>query len=246
MNKSFKVDKGCTSLWGIAWLLCMQNEGAWRMPGESKCSTRCDHMMWSLGMPYLEDRPCMGMVRKLWNILNRCVKVYSQMISLLFVFCQLVAMQVWWMMGCTVMLQWSQFTWFLQNWGITHAWLTLAMLAISRRQRIPLRECPINCLWVSGRLCSVLAGFMVMCRWENVLLTDSWIGAWKCFRLCAHHNHPATSTCHKFWEDPTCLMHSTPSLKIMWSSHAAMDSCQFIYSMPCNNPMSIGRTSWYI
>jgi hypothetical protein len=34
----------------------------------------------------------MDMVTKLLNILNRCVeKVYSQMISLLFVFCQLVA-----------------------------------------------------------------------------------------------------------------------------------------------------------
>jgi pentatricopeptide repeat protein len=39
-----------------------------------------------------------------------CDKVYSQMISLLFVFCQLVAMQVWWMKACTVMLQWSQTT----------------------------------------------------------------------------------------------------------------------------------------
>jgi len=43
------------------------------------------------------------------NILNRCVKkVYSQMISLLFVFCQLVAMQVLSMKACGFMLQWSQ------------------------------------------------------------------------------------------------------------------------------------------
>jgi pentatricopeptide repeat protein len=35
-----------------------------------------------------------------------CVKVVcSQMISLLFFFCPLVAMQVWWMKACTVMLQ---------------------------------------------------------------------------------------------------------------------------------------------
>jgi len=35
-----------------------------------------------------------------------CVKVVcSQMISLLFFFCQLVATQVWWMKACTVMLQ---------------------------------------------------------------------------------------------------------------------------------------------
>ncbi len=38
--------------------------------------------------------------------LNRCVgKVYSWVMSLLFVFCQLVAMQVWWMEACVVMLQ---------------------------------------------------------------------------------------------------------------------------------------------
>jgi hypothetical protein len=37
----------------------------------------------------------MGMVGKLLNDLKRCVKkVYSQMISLLFVFCHLVAIQV--------------------------------------------------------------------------------------------------------------------------------------------------------
>ncbi|KAH8960556.1 hypothetical protein BDL97_05G001100 [Sphagnum fallax] len=60
------------SLWGIAWLTCMQNVGAWRMLGE--CSTRCHLEMWSLGRPYLEDVPCMGMVRKLLNILNGCAK----------------------------------------------------------------------------------------------------------------------------------------------------------------------------
>jgi hypothetical protein len=51
--------------------------------------------MWSLEMPFLEDVPCMGMVRKLFNILNGCVKVYTQMISLL-------AMQVWWMKACAI------------------------------------------------------------------------------------------------------------------------------------------------
>jgi hypothetical protein len=79
---------------------CGSVEDAW------KVSTRWHHMMWSLGVPYFEDVPCMGIVRKLLNILNRCVKkVYSQMISLSFVFCQLVAMQVWWVQGCAVMLQ---------------------------------------------------------------------------------------------------------------------------------------------
>jgi hypothetical protein len=79
----------------------MQNVGTWRMLGE--CATRCHLKIWSLGMPYLEDVPCMGMVRKLLNILNRCVKkVYSQMIALLFVFCQLVSMQDWWMKAWAV------------------------------------------------------------------------------------------------------------------------------------------------
>jgi hypothetical protein len=59
-------------------------------------------------MPYLEDVPCMDMVGKLLNILNRFVeKVYSQMTSLLFVFSELVVLQVWWMKACAVMLQWS-------------------------------------------------------------------------------------------------------------------------------------------
>jgi hypothetical protein len=37
--------------------------GALRMLGV--CSTRCHLKMWSLGMPYLGDVPCMGMARKL-------------------------------------------------------------------------------------------------------------------------------------------------------------------------------------
>jgi hypothetical protein len=55
---------------------------------------KCGHLeMWSLGLPYLESVPSMGTVRKFLNFLNRCVKrVYNQMISLLFVFCQLAAM----------------------------------------------------------------------------------------------------------------------------------------------------------
>jgi pentatricopeptide repeat protein len=38
MAGSFMV-ASLTYLWGIAWLTCMQNVGAWRMLGES--STRC-------------------------------------------------------------------------------------------------------------------------------------------------------------------------------------------------------------
>jgi pentatricopeptide repeat protein len=47
-----------------------------------------------------------GMLRKLFNILNRHVKkVHSRMISLLFVFFQLVAMPVWCMKAHAVVLQ---------------------------------------------------------------------------------------------------------------------------------------------
>jgi hypothetical protein len=40
----------------------MQNVAVLRMLGE--CLTRCHLKMWSLGPPYLEDVPCMGMVGK--------------------------------------------------------------------------------------------------------------------------------------------------------------------------------------
>jgi hypothetical protein len=71
----------------------MQNVGAWRMLGE--CSTKCHLEMWSFGMPYLEDVPCMGMVRKLLTFPNKCVKkAYNEMIALLSVFCQFVGIQV--------------------------------------------------------------------------------------------------------------------------------------------------------
>ncbi len=56
------------------------NVGAWRMLIE--CSTRCYLELSSLGMPYLQDVPCMGMAGQLLNILMGCVKkVYSQMMS---------------------------------------------------------------------------------------------------------------------------------------------------------------------
>jgi hypothetical protein len=33
-----------------------------------ECSTKCHHVMWSFEMSYLEDIPCMGMVRKLLRV----------------------------------------------------------------------------------------------------------------------------------------------------------------------------------
>jgi len=66
ISRSLNMDGIQMSLGQIAWLTCMQNVGAWRMLGEY--STRCHLEMWSLGMPYLEDVPCMGMVGKFVNI----------------------------------------------------------------------------------------------------------------------------------------------------------------------------------
>jgi pentatricopeptide repeat protein len=57
---------------GSSLVTCMPNPGVLMMLGES--SARCPHMMWFLQLPWLEDLPCMLMVRKLWHILNGCVK----------------------------------------------------------------------------------------------------------------------------------------------------------------------------
>jgi pentatricopeptide repeat protein len=89
------------------------------------------------------------------------------------VFCQVVAMKVWWMKACGVMLQWSQSIQFLQIQNTTPAWLTfLTVLAIYRRQRIWSWKCPVNHMWVLGWPCSALAEFMVMWRWQNMLQSE--------------------------------------------------------------------------
>jgi hypothetical protein len=56
-----------------------------------ECLIRCHLEMWFLGMPYLEDVPCMGMAKQFELMCG-----VQLMISLLFVFCHLVAVQVWW------------------------------------------------------------------------------------------------------------------------------------------------------
>ncbi len=89
MSRSFKAVSCLMSLWGIAWLTCMQNVEAWRILGN--CSSRCHLKMWSLGPPYLEDVPCTGMVRKLSNILNGFVKKVVQPDDMIFFVCLLSA-----------------------------------------------------------------------------------------------------------------------------------------------------------
>jgi hypothetical protein len=122
----------------------INNVRAWRMLG--KLSTMCHLKMWSLGMPYLEDVPCMGMVRKLLNILIECMKkVCSQVISLLFIFCQLVAVQVWWMKACVNYA--SMITVYNISAKLEHCTF-LAVLAIYWRQRILSRQCPVNHMWL--------------------------------------------------------------------------------------------------
>jgi hypothetical protein len=82
----------------------MQNVEALRMLAGvfNKMPSSHDAVPWNA---LLEDLPCTGIVRKLLCILNKCVKnVYSQMMLLLFVFYELVVMQVLWMKGCTIML----------------------------------------------------------------------------------------------------------------------------------------------
>jgi pentatricopeptide repeat protein len=49
INRSFKVLVSLMCLWQLALLTCIPNVRAWRKHG--KCSTRCPHAMWSLGMP---------------------------------------------------------------------------------------------------------------------------------------------------------------------------------------------------
>ncbi len=100
MSRLFKVGRIQMYLWGIASLTCMQNVGAWGMVGELfKKMPSQNVVSWTA---ILGGCAMHGHGK---DVLNECVKkVYSQMKSFLFVFCQLVAMQVRWMKACTVML----------------------------------------------------------------------------------------------------------------------------------------------
>jgi pentatricopeptide repeat protein len=102
MNSSFKVVASLMSLHTYA--KCGSIDDAWRV--FNKMSSQ--HVVTWNAIIY---RTCetAGRGRRHWNYFYKCSRrVYSQIMSLLFVFCELIAMQVWWMKACTVMLQWSQ------------------------------------------------------------------------------------------------------------------------------------------
>ncbi len=69
--------------------------GLWHREGEWYSDVKHRKMQDALGLR-TDVAPNGYVMHVLLNILNGCVKVYSQMISLLFVFCQLEAMQVQW------------------------------------------------------------------------------------------------------------------------------------------------------
>ncbi|CAK9264643.1 unnamed protein product [Sphagnum jensenii] len=48
-----------------------------------ECSTRCHLKMWSLGMPYLEDVPCMGMAENMIKAMpcKRAVGAWMALLS---------------------------------------------------------------------------------------------------------------------------------------------------------------------
>jgi hypothetical protein len=79
----------------------------------------------------------------------------------------------------------SQFTWFVQNWNIARAWLIfLAMLAILRWW-IRSSKCLVKHMRLCIRHCQALAEFMVMCRWEKVLLNEQlFSGEFHCGHVC--------------------------------------------------------------
>jgi pentatricopeptide repeat protein len=104
MSRALKVDGIQMTLWGSSLVDMLANcgsmEDAWRvfnkMPSQNVIT-------WNA---LLGGCAMHGHGKENLKHLNGCVrKVYSWVMSLIFVFCQLVAMQVWWMEACVVMLR---------------------------------------------------------------------------------------------------------------------------------------------
>ncbi len=64
------IQSGLKSLWGIAWLICMQNVWALRLLG--KCSTRCHLEMQSLGTLWYWNMWNVGKGRRHWIYFKKC------------------------------------------------------------------------------------------------------------------------------------------------------------------------------
>ncbi len=102
MSRSFKVDGIQMSLCRIAWWTCMQNgsmEDAWRVFNKMPSQ---DVVTWNaiLGGCAMHGHG----KEALKHFEQMCEGVQENDVTF-FVFCQLVAMQVWWMKACTAMLQ---------------------------------------------------------------------------------------------------------------------------------------------
>ncbi len=107
----------------------------------------------------------------LTDVWRRCTAKWFQ-----FSFCQLVGMHIWWMKACIVMLQQSQCTCVsakLEHYTyiIDISWQCWPSTGGKENDQ---GGCPINHMWLHGRLFLVLVEFdMVMWRWENQFLNWS-------------------------------------------------------------------------
>jgi hypothetical protein len=72
INRSFKMVWSLMSMWGVAWLTCIQNERILRMLG--KCWTQCHLEMSSLGPPWYWDMWTAAMAKRHWNSFNKCAR----------------------------------------------------------------------------------------------------------------------------------------------------------------------------
>jgi hypothetical protein len=79
MNISFKVVASLMSLWGVAWLACMQNVGTLMILGE--CSTRC-HLETCGDLNCHDIGTCE--MQKALELFNKCNKKVCTQTPLLF------------------------------------------------------------------------------------------------------------------------------------------------------------------